>query len=131
MNFLKRFENREKYNLILDYATADFTGIETNQITSFHKPVSYFYSLIHERRNMKWFWNSFSLAEIRYTKDHYWVERIKSTDEYKVGLSDYAQDSYGDFVVVEIERMNEVVDKDGKYILMVVGQRGNEPLEIF
>ena len=56
----------------------------------------------------------FSLAEIRYTKDHYWVERIKSTDEYKVGLSDYAQDSYGDFVVVEIERMNEIVDKDGK-----------------
>ena len=58
------------------------------------------------------------------------MERIKSTDEYKVGLSDYAQDSYGDFVVVEIERMNEVVDKDGKYILMVVGQRGNEPLKI-
>ena len=57
----------------------------------------------------------FSLAaEIRYTKDHYWVERIKSTDEYKVGLSDYAQDSYGDFVVVEIEKMNETVDKDGK-----------------
>ena len=56
----------------------------------------------------------FSLAEIRYTKDHYWVERIKTTDEYKVGLSDYAQDSYGDFVVVEIERMNEIVDKDGK-----------------
>jgi len=52
------------------------------------------------------------LAEIRYTKDHYWVERIKTTDEYKVGLSDYAQDSYGDFVVVEIERMNEIVDKD-------------------
>jgi len=40
------------------------------------------------------------------------VERIKTTDEYKVGLSDYAQDSYGDFVVVEIERMNEIVDKD-------------------
>ena len=58
------------------------------------------------------------------------MERIKSTDEYKVGLSDYAQDSYGDFVVVEIERMNEVVDKDGKYILMIVGQRGREPLEI-
>ena len=43
------------------------------------------------------------------------MERIKTTDEYKVGLSDYAQDSYGDFVVVEIERMNEIVDKDGKY----------------
>ena len=44
------------------------------------------------------------------------MERIKSTDEYKVGLSDYAQDSYGDFVVVEIERMNEIVDKDGKWV---------------
>ena len=49
MNFLKRLENREKYILILDYATADFTGIETNQITSFLKSVSrkfyYFFAI--------------------------------------------------------------------------------------
>ena len=48
------------------------------------------------------------------------MERIKTTDEYKVGLSDYAQDSYGDFVVVEIERMNEIVDKDGKCLCCVL-----------
>ena len=46
-----------------------------------------------------------------YTKDHYWIEKVGS-GEYKVGLSDYAQDSYGDFVVVEIEKLNEVVEKD-------------------
>ena len=47
-----------------------------------------------------------------YTKDHYWVKELKES-VFRVGLSDYAQDSYGDFVMVEIEKLNEPVQKDG------------------
>lgn len=36
-------------------------------------------------------------------------------DEFKVGLSDYAQDNYGDVVHVEIAKLDEHVEKDCKY----------------
>ena len=36
-------------------------------------------------------------------------------DEYKVGLSDYAQDNYGDVVHVEIAKLDEHVEKDCKF----------------
>ena len=52
--------------------------------------------------------------DIRYTKDHYWVAPLKN-DEFKVGLSDYAQDNYGDVVHVEIAKLDEHVEKDCKY----------------
>merc|ERR1712227_517747 len=51
--------------------------------------------------------------DIRYTKDHYWVAPLKN-DEYKVGLSDYAQDNYGDVVHVEIAKLDEHVEKDSE-----------------
>merc|ERR1712198_348319 len=51
--------------------------------------------------------------DIRYTRDHYWVAPIKN-DEYKVGLSDYAQDNYGDVVHVEIAKLDEHVEKDSE-----------------
>ena len=41
------------------------------------------------------------------------MKEISKTENVKVGLSDYAQDSYGDFVMVEIEKLNEEVTKDG------------------
>jgi len=49
-----------------------------------------------------------------YTKDHFWVQELKN-NSVKIGLSDYAQDSYGDFVHVEIEQINTDVVKDGKF----------------
>ena len=52
------------------------------------------------------------MNEIKYTREHYWVQQLNQ-NEYKVGLSDYAQDSFGDFVMVEIEKMNENVEQDG------------------
>jgi glycine cleavage system H protein len=54
-----------------------------------------------------------SLNEIKYTREHYWVQRMNSS-EFKVGLSDYAQDSFGDFVMVEIEKINEQVKQDAE-----------------
>merc|ERR1711953_325371 len=54
-----------------------------------------------------------SLNEIKYTREHYWVQQLNQ-NEYKVGLSDYAQDSFGDFVMVEIEKMNENVEQDAE-----------------
>merc|ERR1711887_305767 len=51
--------------------------------------------------------------DIRYTKDHYWVAPLKG-NEFKVGLSDYAQDNYGDVVHVEIAKLDEHVDRDAE-----------------
>jgi glycine cleavage system H lipoate-binding protein len=42
------------------------------------------------------------------------VKEEKDALKVKVGLSDYAQDSYGDFVMVEIEKLGELVEKDGE-----------------
>ena len=64
-------------------------------------------------------WDSlqFRLTSILYTRDHYWVQKeTKNATHFKVGLSDYAQDSYGDFVMVEIDRLNEEVVKDGSLL---------------
>jgi len=57
--------------------------------------------------------SQYRLTSILYTKDHYWVQKeAKNSTHFKVGLSDYAQDSYGDFVMVEIDRLNQEVIKD-------------------
>ena len=59
-------------------------------------------------------YSSIKREDIRYTRDHYWVAPIKN-DEYKVGLSDYAQDNYGDVVHVEIAKLDEHVERDCKF----------------
>lgn len=64
--------------------------------------------------NVKFIVFSVKREDIRYTKDHYWVAPLKG-NEFKVGLSDYAQDNYGDVVHVEIAKLDEHVDRDGKY----------------
>ena len=56
--------------------------------------------------------------DLRYTKDHYWVAPLKTENEFKVGLSDYAQDNYGDVVHVEIAELGNNVDKDCKLAYM-------------
>ena len=48
--------------------------------------------------------------ELKYTKDHEWIEidgKIAT-----VGITDYAQGELGDIVYVEIETLDERLDKD-------------------
>ncbi len=47
---------------------------------------------------------------LKYTKDHEWI-RIEGTDAY-VGITDYAQGELGDIVFIEIETLDESLEKE-------------------
>lgn len=49
-------------------------------------------------------------AELKYTKDHEWV-RIEG-DIATVGITHFAQSELGDIVYVEVETVDETLDKD-------------------
>ncbi|MGB5821252.1 MAG: glycine cleavage system protein GcvH [Saonia sp.] len=49
-------------------------------------------------------------AELKYTKDHEWV-KIEG-DVATVGITDFAQGELGDIVYVEVETLDETLDKD-------------------
>lgn len=49
-------------------------------------------------------------AELKYTKDHEWV-RIEG-DVAVVGITDFAQGELGDIVYVEVETIDETLDRD-------------------
>ena len=49
-------------------------------------------------------------AELKYTKDHEWV-RIEG-DTATVGITHFAQGELGDIVYVEVETLDESLDKD-------------------
>ncbi len=49
-------------------------------------------------------------ADLKYTKDHEWV-RIEG-DTATVGITDFAQGELGDIVYVEVETLDETLDKD-------------------
>jgi glycine cleavage system H protein len=49
-------------------------------------------------------------ADVQYTKDHEWV-RING-DIATVGITDFAQGELGDIVYVEVETVDETLDKD-------------------
>lgn len=49
-------------------------------------------------------------AELKYTKDHEWV-RIDG-DIATVGITHFAQSELGDIVYVEVETVDETLDKD-------------------
>ena len=49
-------------------------------------------------------------AELKYTKDHEWV-KIEG-DIATVGITDFAQGELGDIVYVEVETLDETLDKD-------------------
>lgn len=49
-------------------------------------------------------------SELKYTKDHEWV-RIDG-DVATVGVTDFAQGELGDIVYVEVETVDETLDKD-------------------
>ena len=49
-------------------------------------------------------------AELKYTKDHEWI-RIEG-DTAIVGITHFAQGELGDIVYVEVETVDETLDKD-------------------
>ena len=49
-------------------------------------------------------------SDLKYTKDHEWV-RIDG-DIATVGITDFAQGELGDIVYVEVETLDETLDKD-------------------
>jgi len=49
-------------------------------------------------------------SELKYTKDHEWV-RVEG-DVATVGITDFAQGELGDIVYVEVETLDETLDKD-------------------
>ncbi len=49
-------------------------------------------------------------AELKYTKDHEWI-RIEG-DIATVGITDFAQGELGDIVYVEVDTLDEVLEKE-------------------
>ena len=47
---------------------------------------------------------------LKYTKDHEWI-RIEGKEGY-VGITDYAQGELGDIVFIEIETLDEALEKE-------------------
>ncbi len=48
--------------------------------------------------------------ELKYTKDHEWI-RIDG-DEATIGITEFAQSELGDIVYVDVDTLDETVDKD-------------------
>ena len=49
-------------------------------------------------------------AELKYTKDHEWIKI--DGDIATVGITDFAQSELGDIVYVEVETVDETLDKE-------------------
>ncbi len=49
-------------------------------------------------------------SDLKYTKDHEWVKL--DGDVATVGITDFAQGELGDIVYVEVETLDETLDKD-------------------
>lgn len=49
-------------------------------------------------------------ADLKYTKDHEWVK--VEGDTATVGITDYAQGELGDIVYVDVDTLDEEVEKD-------------------
>ncbi|UBZ07797.1 glycine cleavage system protein GcvH [Salegentibacter mishustinae] len=48
--------------------------------------------------------------ELKYTKDHEWI-RVEG-DTVTIGITDFAQSELGDIVYVEVETVDETLDKE-------------------
>lgn len=49
-------------------------------------------------------------AELKYTKDHEWIKI--DGDVATVGITDFAQSELGDIVYVDVDTLDDTVDKD-------------------
>jgi len=52
-------------------------------------------------------------SELKYTKDHEWIKL--DGDIATVGITDFAQSELGDIVYVEVETLDETLDKDAVF----------------
>lgn len=52
-------------------------------------------------------------AELKYTKDHEWVKI--DGDIATVGITDFAQGELGDIVYVEVDTLDELLDKEAVF----------------
>lgn len=49
-------------------------------------------------------------AELKYTKDHEWIK--VEEDVATIGVTDFAQKELGDIVFIEVETVDETLDKE-------------------
>ena len=49
-------------------------------------------------------------SELKYTKDHEWIKL--EGEIATIGITDFAQSELGDIVYVEVETLDETLDKD-------------------
>jgi glycine cleavage system H protein len=47
---------------------------------------------------------------LKYTKDHEWI-RVEGNQGY-IGITDFAQEELGDIIFIEIETLNELIEKE-------------------
>jgi len=52
-------------------------------------------------------------ANLRYTKDHEWV--LLEGDVATIGITDFAQKELGDIVYVEVETLDQTLEKDAVF----------------
>ena len=52
-------------------------------------------------------------AECKYTKEHEWI-RVKG-DVAEIGITDYAQDSLGDIVFLELPEKGDEIEREGAF----------------
>ena len=52
-------------------------------------------------------------SDLKYTKDHEWVK--VEGDKATIGITDFAQSELGDIVYVDVDTLDEVVEKDAVF----------------
>jgi glycine cleavage system H protein len=50
-------------------------------------------------------------SELRYTKEHEWVQELTAT-RFRIGITDYAQAALGDIVYIQLPKMGNDVSAD-------------------
>ena len=48
-------------------------------------------------------------AELRYTKEHEWIQEISAT-KFRIGITDYAQSALGDIVYIQLPKNGSSVN---------------------
>jgi len=48
-------------------------------------------------------------AELRYTKEHEWIQEISAT-KFRIGITDYAQSALGDIVYIQLPKIGSSVN---------------------
>ena len=50
-------------------------------------------------------------AELRYTKEHEWIQELSPT-KFRIGITDFAQAALGDIVYIQMPKLGEEVTAD-------------------